>query len=181
MKILFYKKTFLEIDFISPHKTHISKLIRSFKLIQVFDPLFFQKKIKLLKAVLVYPGNDYYSEVFSRQRIWICQPKTIRESKLTYLASLGVHESWHIVQYLRGVKNIASLAERGAYLKQREFLVKAKDYSSVHWLDKVYKTKWWEDGGDPDTRVSDNQVLMRKKFLEFLKQYQTNQLRIKTI
>lgn len=162
-------------------KKLIRKFIRAFSVIDNVGGIYSSIR-KNIKTILVFPGKDYYTEVFPQKKIWMCQPKTVRESSLEYLASLVIHEAWHIVQHKRGVKNIGSRGERGAYLVQRRFLALAKDRQSLRWLDKAYKEKWWLDADDnSETRPSDNQGDTRSSMLKFLKQYESGKLRIITL
>lgn len=159
-------------------KKLIRKFIRTFSLIDKLGGAY-PSICKNIRTILIFPGKDYYTEVFTSKKIWMCQPKTVRESSLEYLASLVIHEAWHIVQHARGVKNISSRGERGAYLVQRRFLELAKDKQSLRWLDKAYKEKWWIDADEnSETRPSNNQEDTRSNMLKFLKQYKNGELQI---
>ncbi len=174
-----YKKTYRATDIISRNQNIITKLQRAFVYIERLNELGFDFA-QDIRCVLVYPGNDYYTEMFAPDRIWVVQPKTVRESGLNYLTSLLIHEAWHIVQWRKGVHNVGSRAERGAYLKQRKFLAAIHDSSSIRWLDKAYKEKWWKDAdGDHETRPSSNQDAVRSEIVRLVRRYKAG--KIKTV
>ena len=101
-------------------KNHFKKIERALNLIKTIDPALFRKVLKIKVILIFHGGDDDYGEI--KNRIWVSHYKIFREITVTYLASLMVHEAWHIVQRERGAKNIASRTERGAYLVQKRFL-----------------------------------------------------------
>ena len=180
----FYRAYVFGIAIIAPQKILMQKLTRALHLIYETDNNIFQKVLNI-KHILIYPGKDYYGVVFEKQRIFVDQPKTIQDSSVAYLASSLVHEAWHIDQYIRGIVEYGARAERGAYLVQRRFLSKVGKKFEVHWLDKEYKSQWWEPkgqsketGGGYDT---DSVTEYRKLFRVFIKLYKQGKLKIKDI
>ncbi len=172
-----YQKTYRATDIISQNRNLLAKLRRAFMHIEKLNAQRFEF-VHDIRCVLVYPGNDYYTEMVASDGIWVVQPRTIRESSLNYLASLIVHEAWHSVQWSRGTRNVSSRAERGAYLKQREFLAAMRDAFSIRWLDKAYKEKWWENAdASHTTRPSGNQDAVRSEILRLVRRYKNGKLK----
>ncbi len=179
-QVQFYKAKTFGIDIVFRVKNHLKKIEKALNLIKEIDPILFKKALKIRAILIFHDGDDDYGEI--KDYIWVNHYGTFRGITITYLASLMVHEAWHIVQRERGVKNIASRAERGAYLVQKRFLLAAGDKYSAKWLDRAYKEKWWldKDKEHKTRQVKDNKKV-RKTALGFLKQYQQGKLRIKEI
>ena len=180
----FFGSVVYGVRIVAPQKALIQKLAYAFHLIHETDQNAFKKVLKI-KHILIYPGNDYYGAAYERQRIFIDQPKSIRDSSTAYLASSIIHEAWHIDQYLRGIVEYGARAERGAYLVQRKFLSKTGKKFEVRWLDKEYKGQWWntekqdkKTGGGYDTGSVTN---YRKLFFAFIRMYKHGKLKIKEI
>ena len=180
----FYKIEPFGIPTISKSKGHLRKIKKSLVLIQNTDILLFRKVLRL-RLILVFPGDSYYGVVFPGQRIYIDQPKAIRDSSIPFLASSIIHEAWHIDQHERGMRDFSGKAERGAYLVQRRFLTKTGSKREVKWLDREYGLKWWqpEDTAEKKQSGYDN-VSTNKSVSEFrklFKQYKQGKLKIEEI
>jgi hypothetical protein len=183
-KKLFFKTVIFDINIVSQNKSHLKKIKKALELIRDTDDSLF-KKVLRLKAILVFHGKDYYGVVFEKQRVYIDQPKAIKDSSVEFLASSIIHEAWHIDQYTRGTRKFDGRAERGAYLIQKKFLMKVRRKFEIKWLDREYKLKWWqpEDTFDKKSSGYDRTNVDKKgiDFWLFFKKYQTNKLKIRTI
>ncbi len=176
----YYKTSIFEIEIVFRVKNHFKKLKKALDLINAIDPCLFKKVLKIKAILIFHDGDGDYGEI--KDRIWVNHYRVFRGITITYLASLMIHEAWHILQRERGVKNIASWAERGAYLVQKRFLLAANDKYSAKWLDRAYKEKWWLDKDEEHkTRQVKDNTKARKTALGFLKQYQQGKLKIKAI
>ena len=82
-----------------------------------------------------------------------------------YVASLLIHEAYHVAQYRGGHKNFGERAEYRACQVQKKFLKKINYLSAIEWLDKQYQQKWWER---MDKKSGDSLVF--KKILNSYKQ-----------
>ncbi|KKU17158.1 MAG: hypothetical protein UX26_C0006G0007 [Parcubacteria group bacterium GW2011_GWC1_45_9] len=180
----FYKTVLWGIEAVSINKSHLKKIKRSLELIKNTDNFLFRRVLRL-KAILIFPGKSYYGAVYERKRIFIDQPKSIVESSVQFLASSIIHEAWHVYQYAHGTRKFDGRAERGAYIAQRKFLKKTGKKSELKWLDREYKTEWWrpEDTKDKKDSGYDKKGVDKANadFLDFLKQYRQNELKIKEI
>lgn len=176
----YYKASIFDIEVVFHVKNHFKKIKKALNLIKEIDSILFKKVLKIRAILIFHDGDDDYSEI--KDCIWVNHYGTFREITITYLASLMVHEAWHIFQRERGVKNIASRAERGAYLVQKRFLLAVGDKYSAKWLDRAYKEKWWLDKDkEHKTRQVEDNKKARKTAFKFLKQYQQGKLKIKEI
>lgn len=180
MSRTFYLKKFKRGVIVAPAKVHIKKLTEALRFFSYYDPETF-RKFRSMKAILVYPGGGYESDfgLHGKERIWVCGTKSVTGSPVGYLASVLVHETWHLVQYNRGTKNYGARAERGAYLKQRRFLLKVGDKESVRWLDTVFKKKWWVHK-TPDGKKTLH-FPVSKPLRKFVDDYKTGKLKTKKI
>jgi len=177
----FFRSAVFGIDVVAQDKKDIDKIKKALLLIKKIDPRLFSKVLQL-KAILIYPGRNEYGAVYEKERIYIDQPKAIKESTLIYLASSIVHEAWHIDQYKRKIREYGIKTEKGAYLVQKRFLLKAGAKADAEWLDKMYKQQWWKPeptktkkkAGYDDKSVEKT----RNEFWKFLNKYKKGKLRI---
>lgn len=174
----FYIKKFKKGIIVAPAKIHIKKLTDALYFFSYHDPKMF-RKFRSMKAILVYPGKGSEREYgfHGDDKIWVCHSRLVRKSSVSYLASTLVHETWHLIQYDRGSKNYGDRAEKGAYKKQREFLVKVGNKEAAKWLDSEFKEKWWlykmED--DKETLYFPSLEPLKK----FIEDYKKGKLKIK--
>lgn len=175
----FYKSVVFGITIVSQDKKHIVQFEKALLLIKKTDRRLFLKVV-CLKAILIYPGENQYGAVYEKERIFIDQPKSMQKVSSSWLASILVHEAWHIDQYKRKIREFGVKTEKGAYLVQRRFLLKVGVKSEIKWLDKVYQSKWWES----ETKKAKNSQGYDKKsveknevaFWKFMNQYKAKKL-----
>ncbi len=184
LKKVFYKTIVRNINIVSQSKKHLLKTKKAIDLIFKIDPSFFDKE-KILKVILIYPGNTEIGCIFERERIYVNQPKHINQSSVLWWASTIMHESWHVHQFNYSPMITNGRAEYGAYRIQRKFLEKLKAWYEIRWLDKMQKEKWWKSektlfkkgvGYDAESRNA-----MQLKFEKFVYLYMHNKLHIQTI
>ena len=150
-------------------KTVLEKLKRAVSFAVQHD-IQSSRLVKRMRAILVYPRNGYDNELFRKSRIWVCEMKTIRESSTPYLASLLVHEGWHLAQFSRGVRNVHSRAERTAYKTQAKFLTAIGDKRGARWVGQQLRSRAWE------TKLPSgkNAVMSRAEHRDFVRRWTRN-------
>lgn len=138
----FYRKDVFGVTVLGQNKKHIEKIERC---LDFLNKKRFGAKIKQLNYIFILPGNGYFN-VLNKASIkgvlciiWLCQCLIIKETHLSYLSSLLLHEACHVTQWNRN----GAEAEIDAYKIQREFLQKYGTPEEVQGLDQCLKEKWW--------------------------------------
>lgn len=134
------------------------------------------KKIKNLKQIVIHSKNSYDNELFYKGRIWVCQLGTVREASVVYLASLIIHEIFHILQEKRGMDNKNSRMEPAAYKAQINFLKKYGTKRDVLWVSKLLKEKHWVEQIDM-SRKGKGKVYV-SPFFKYLKTIKTSKIKL---
>ncbi len=144
-KYRFFKKRFEGIDLFAETIQEIDNIVLALKFIKKQNTDLFNG-VKKIKAVIVHSNRGYDTELFPKEKVWLCQSGTILESSVEYMAGLFVHESQHVKQYENGNLKASPELEKEAYLLQRKFLLDVGDKHSVKWLDEQYE----KNGGKID-------------------------------
>jgi hypothetical protein len=100
-----------------------NRLVAAFDLLTKTD-VSIAKKALTLKEIKIRNVAGYDNELFPQKRLWLVDRLVIDKNTIDYIASLIVHETIHLLQYDRGVRNIDGRAERLAYTTQAKFLKK---------------------------------------------------------
>lgn len=100
-----------------------NRLVAAFDLLTKTD-VSIAKKALTLKEIKIRNVAGYDNELFPQKRLWLVDKLVIEKNTIDYIASLIVHETVHLLQYDRGVRNIDGRAERLAYTTQAKFLEK---------------------------------------------------------
>lgn len=144
MKV-FYLQKVDKITIISPSKIYIKNLGESLKALKNWDKDSFTRVNKCLKFIFISPNNKKYNHTLVDDKAWISGYDIFEgDYDMPYIASLLIHESHHVAQYLSGHEYFGEKAETAAYKEQRKFLKKIKYDYAVQWLDKQYSNKWWK-------------------------------------
>lgn len=138
---IFKRTTFSGIEIVAKSEKDIQKIISAILCIKQDDVG--KKKIRNLKQIAIQQKKSYANDLFFPERIWICQLGTVRESSVAYLASLLVHEIFHILQMKRGLKNDNFKLEPAAYKAQIKFLEKYGTKTEVQHVKKLLKQGHW--------------------------------------
>ena len=174
----FYQIDIKNIKICASQIKDINKIFDSLNFISQKDKKIWNR-VKKIKAIIVHPKIGYDNELFRPDYIWVCEQGTVRESTMAYLASLIVHESRHVEQYIKGVRNVDFRAEPSAYQDQIEFLEKYGEKYNADYVKKLYSEKFWKN----------NEFLTKKggkytssqPLLKFLNKYKKKELNIKEI
>ncbi len=80
------------------------------------------------KISIISDAKSSENQVYPRTGNYVMRSGLLRGYRQVtkHLASLLIHEAYHVTQYRKGVKNIDSRAERSAYMRQLNFLKKVK-------------------------------------------------------
>jgi hypothetical protein len=128
----------------APDKKPIQRLRLALRYAKAFQPRSFKTIIRNLKNVIVLGQRGLTNETFVEKRTWVTESSILNDRTTTpYVASLLLHEAKHIAQYRSRNSYRGARAEREAYRVQRAFLVRAKQYRAVQWLDSQYRSRWW--------------------------------------
>jgi len=128
-------------------REEISKIEKALNKLRKVRPGLFEVFTKNIKTIKVLRDSDTdHNELIFKNRSYVIN-HSILESKTNYLVSLFAHEAKHVQQYLRGVKNIDSRAERMAYMIQKKALIELGETSLVKWLTGYYREKYCIDSG----------------------------------
>ena len=88
-----------------------NRLVAAFDLLTKTD-VSIAKKALTLKEIKIRNVAGYDNELFPQKRLWLVDRLVIDKNTIDYIASLIVHETIHLLQYDRGVRNIDGRAER---------------------------------------------------------------------
>lgn len=161
----------------SPSKNYFKKIHDSFELLKQYSKNNFDKVNKYLNVIIIHPKHKTYNQLIYKykEKNWIVGYNIFADESFDplYIASLLIHETYHITQYLSGHKNYGEKAETAAYLQQRKFLKKVNYKTAVEWLDKHYKNKWWKS--------MDKMSQIKKEFNKLFSDYKQNKIKIKLI
>lgn len=175
----FYQATVRNIKICASRKADIDKIADALLFVWEKDKKYWDR-VRKIRSIIVHPKYDYDNELFRPEYIWICEEGTVRESTKAYLASLLVHEARHIVQHMRGVKNVDLRAEPAAYRDQMEFLEKyGEEYNANH-IKKLYADKFWKSN-EYVTKEGERYVSASSALEEFLEKYKENKIEITEI
>lgn len=171
----FFQKKINDINVVSSSKIYIKNIERTLKMLKELDGYNFIKVNKYLKIILIHPKIKNCNFLSTKNKAWLTGYENFlnNDYDAPYMASLLIHEVYHIVQYLSGHKNYGEKAERAVYLQQKKFLKKIKYDYAVDWLDNQYKNKWWKSM-DKDKKSS-------KKLHHLLDDYQNGKLILKKL
>lgn len=171
----FFLKKINDINVVSSSKIYIKNIEMSLRILKEWDKNNFNKVNKYLKTILIHPKNKDYNLLIANKNAWITGYQNVLDNDYdaSYMASLFIHETYHITQYFSGHKNYGKKAETEAYKIQRKFLKKIKYDYAVDWLDKQYKKKWWKSLGSDKKNADD--------FRHLLNNYQNGKLDIQEL
>jgi len=102
------------------------------------------KKVQKINGVLIRSIHSYDNELILPEKIWVCGTGTVRESSVSYLASLLIHESVHCIKYEQGSLNKNFRDEPVAYRAQIMFLKKYGEKREYLYVTKLLKEKYWK-------------------------------------
>jgi len=171
----FYRKRINNINIISPSKIYIKNIEMSLRMLKEWDKNNFNKINRYLKTIIIHPKNKNYNILIANKNAWVTGYGNFSDNDYDtpYMASLLIHETYHITQYFSGHKNYGKKAEFKAYKIQRKFLKKIKYDYAVNWLDKQYNEKWWKLLGSDKKNADD--------FCRLLNNYQNEKLDIQDL
>jgi hypothetical protein len=171
----FYSKKISNILIISSSMKYFKKIEDSLKFLKKENDKSFYKVNRYLKIIFITDKVKFFNELFTKDRIWMTGYNIFNEKTydFKYIASLFLHESHHITQYLSGHKNTGTKAEKMAYLIQRRFLKKIKYNDAVKWLDDQYKDKWW--------KLMNKDEKNKNYFRKLLSLYKNKKLKIRNV
>lgn len=144
MKEPFIIDTYKNILIIAPDTRVVKIVMEALALIERSDDRDWAAVGRCLKAIFIPTLNGYKNGVYEQDRVWIAQGSLILNNPVTYTASLIIHESYHIAQYLSGHKYELPKSELSALKRQKAFLEKIKDSHSLKWINENLPEKWWE-------------------------------------
>lgn len=78
------------------------------------------------------------------EKVWVCGIPTVRESSVSYLASLLVHESVHCAKLEQGSWNEKLKDEPEAYHTQMSFLKKYGEKNEYEYVKRLIREKHWK-------------------------------------
>jgi hypothetical protein len=143
----FFSKKKYNITCIAPRKKNISKIFKSIEYIKKIDKNSFKQVSNNLPTILIVPLKGHLNGFYIKDNVWISASEGIDYDHMIYVASLLVHESHHMIQAKENKKYFGVKAEKEAYLKQKNFLLKIPNKKLrnwfVKWLDKQLNKKWW--------------------------------------
>ena len=118
-----FKAKYLGVHIKCQSRSQFQRLTRAFELLERYEPKVWRKS-QTLRSIEVTPRKGYDNELFPDRRIWQVESFVIDKNPVFYIASLLLHETFHLAQFDRGVRNIDGRAEKGAYSAQAKFLYK---------------------------------------------------------
>lgn len=139
------------------------KICEAINLISQNEEKIFKKILENLQALVIIDELASYNETFVEKGVWVSGRKIFVEESYTseYIASLLLHEAFHIDQYKRGVLYMGKEAETEALEFQKKFLRQIEYNHAIEWLKKQYEGEWW--------KVMDEDIESHKKAVDVVK------------
>lgn len=132
---------------VSEEEKDFSKIRRAFVFLREKDSNSFKYVLKYLKSIVVLSISKQFNEAILEKKTWLVSSSVISDKSYPYqyLASVFIHESCHIQQFLEKRFFVGRASEAEAYNLQKKFLKKVGYMNAVNWLEEQFKNKWWND------------------------------------